>query len=186
MGAILGLVPVNGYAWFLRIEGGLYKAARAIWQRISPQRLSFPFSVTSFNGRVCFCGDNQKTSTRGQWPELSEERRVLTSRTPLINDCVGFSWTAGGLCKVEEEMCQGLRGMRLSLPFLVASFAGMYKDACYQKDYTQYAKSYAYGDRESFEKVTCQTDSKNGFSKIGNNFRALGLDPFDFAQDSFD
>jgi len=76
-----------------------------------------------------------------------------------------------GLCKAEEEICQGLRGPRLSLPFLIASFSGVYKDACYQKDYTQYAKSYAYGNWESFEKITRQTYGKNGFSKIGNNFR---------------
>ena len=97
MGAILGLVPINGCAWSLRIEGGLYKATRAIWQRISPQRLSFPFSVTSFGG--------------------------------------------------------------------------MNKNAEYNQTYPQYAQEYSKGEWEFLKKITRQTYGKNGFSKIGNNFR---------------
>ena len=97
MGAILGLVPVNGYAWFLRTEGGLYKAKEGVYQPLPIRRLS-------------------------------------------------LSW-------------------------LLVSFPGMNKHAYDNKKWSQNAKGYANRIREFLKKITRQTDSNNGFTKIGNNFR---------------
>ncbi len=102
------------------------------------------------------------TDDRGQGTGLDFER-ALSGRALLL-------MSGGGLHKAFPARLPELTKQRLSFPFLFSLLLWVHQDADNQERNAQGAKQYPYYYRESFKKITCQSDGEDSLTQVTNNF----------------